>query len=519
MSLLDDLATLRRAGVLRPLGPRTSMQVFKQVLFEGIKPHLVYTIHGTQEPERAALIHDGRVTTWGGLLERIRRLSNHLLSSGVGPGSGVAVMLGNRPEFIEAEAAALRVGATTAFIAPRATDAEAQALIERIGATMLITDRTDVSVSIGTLHVGDQYERALELAPSNEPHVGWAAHGKVVIFTSGTTGRPKGALRSLDQAVSPSLFAGFLRTIPMRADDVHMVVCPLYHSSGSGFASVAEVLGNTMVLVDRFSPEAFCSHVQANKVTTTTVVPTMLHRLASWPQARDYDLSSLRAVVCTGAPLREEVRREIRELIGNVVYDLYGSTEMGWVTVATPEDQLRKPGTVGKPVEGVQIRILDAQGRALPEWQPGEVWVRSALQMKEYYDDPELTAMRMKDGFLSVRDVGYVDDEQYLHLIDRSDDMIISGGVNVYPAEAEVALGSHPAVGECAVIGVPDPEWGQRIVAAVVTSGEVTPDELVAWCKAHASYAAVPKEVRIVDELPHNDIGKIDKRALANIWS
>ena len=518
MSVLDDLNTLRRAGVLRPLGPRTTLEVTKQFLREGFKSHLVYTLHATRDPKKPAIIFEDRVTTWAQLLDRIRRLANHFLSTGVGPGGSVAIMTPNRPEFIEANAAAMRIGATVSFVNPRAPAAEANAIFERTKADVVVTHRDDLGTDTQILPVGDDYERALERASKSEPRVDRSAHSKVVVFTSGTTGRPKGAVRSLEQSASLGSLTGFLKTIPYKTADVHMVVCPLYHSSGSGFATVAQALGNPMVIVEKFSPEAFCQNVQEHKVTTTTVVPTMLHQIAAWPQAKDFDLSSLRIVVCTGSPLREEVRDEARELLGNVIYDLYGSTEMGWVSIATPDDQLKKPGTVGKPVPGIELQITDADGRPVEQGERGEVWARSSLGMEGYMDDPELGAERMRDGYISVRDVGYLDEDNYLHVVDRADDMIISGGVNVYPAETEIALNAHPKVDEASVLGVPDPKWGQRIVAAVVPSGEVTEDELIAWAKDNAAYAAVPKEIRFMDALPRNDIGKVDKKKLASAW-
>jgi fatty-acyl-CoA synthase len=519
MSLLGDLDTLRRAGILKPLGPRTTIELGRQILREGFGPHLVYTLHGTQQPDRPALIYNGRVTTWGQLLDRVRRLANHLLAWGVGPGDAVTIMLGNRPEFIESEAAALRVGATIAFVNPRTPAAEARDIVTRTGARVLVTTREDVRPNARVLFVPSYYEGAIAAAPNHDPHVPRSGDAKVVIFTSGTTGRPKGAVRSLSSNTSPSAFTGFLRQIPMKTSDVHMIVCPLYHATGSGFATIAGVLGNTMVIVERFSPEEFCRTVQEHKVTTTAVVPTMLHRLVEWGGAKDYDLSSLRVVVCTGAPLREETRAAARDVLGDVLYDLYGSTEMGWVTIATPEDQKRKPGTVGRPVEGVRIRIVDSDGREVSTGTPGEVWASSALLMQGYLDDPELERERVRDGFVSVRDVGYLDTDGYLHLVDRADDMIISGGVNVYPSETEVALGSHPDVAENAVFGVPDPEWGEKIVAAVVPRRDVTPQELIDWTKEHADAAAVPKEIRFVDELPRNDVGKVDKKTLKAGWS
>ena len=514
---LEDVATLVRSGVLKPLTPRTTVEVTRRLLKEGVKVHLVYTLHAAQNPSKPAIIFEDTVRTWSQLLDRIRRLSNHLIAWGVRPQDTVAVMLGNRPEFIEANAAAIRIGATVAYLNPRMPAAEARALLQRTGARVLVTDREDVNANARVLFVPSYYEGALAAAPNHEPDVERGAEGKIVVFTSGTTGRPKGAVRSLDQTASPSLFAGFLRTIPLRTSDIHMVVCPLYHSSGSGFATAAQMLGNPLVIVEKFSPEAFCRHVEKHKVTTTAVVPTMLHQLTAWPDAKNYDLSSLRVVVCTGAALREEVREAARDLLGEVVYDLYGSTEMAWVSVATPDDQRRKPGSVGRLVPGVDVRIVGGDGREVEPGEVGEIWAGSALSMQGYLDDPELQAERMRSGFVSVRDVGYIDDDGYLFVVDRADDMIISGGVNVYPAEVEIALESHPSVKEAAVIGVPDPKWGEKIVAAVVVSDGTDSSELIEWCKSNLAYASVPKEIRTVDSLPRNDVGKIDKKKLAEI--
>jgi fatty-acyl-CoA synthase len=508
---------LARAGILKPLPPRTIAEMARQIRRDGFKSHLIYTLYATSQPKKLAIAYDDRRTTWAELRDRVDRLANHFLATGVGPGSSVTIMLPNRPEFIETNAAAMRVGATVSFVNPRAPAADAKAIFERTKADVVVTHRDDLEGAT-ILRVGDDYEDAIAAASSEEPVVDRNARSKVVVFTSGTTGRPKGAVRSLEQSASMGALTGFLRTIPYKTSDVHMVVCPLYHSSGSGFATVAQGLGNTMVIVERFSPENFCRTVQEHKVTTTTVVPTMLHQIAAWPEAKDYDLSSLRIVVCTGSPLREEVRKEARDLLGNVIYDLYGSTEMGWVSIATPDDQLRAPGTVGKPVPGITLRITDPDGNDVPQGERGEIWARSSLGMEGYMDDPDLQDERMRDGYISVKDVGYLDDDGYLHVVDRADDMIISGGVNVYPAETEIALNAHPNVDEATVLGVPDPKWGERIVAAVVPSGEVTEDALIAWAKENAAYAAVPKEIRFVDALPRNDIGKVDKKQLAREW-
>jgi fatty-acyl-CoA synthase len=517
LDVARDLNALREAGFFRLMPPQTVLELARALVREGPRSHLVYTIHGTRDAAKPAMVTAERTTTWGELLERVRRLANHLIDSGIGKADGVAIMLPNRPEFLEANAAAMRIGATISFINPRAPASDARALAERTNAKLVVTHRDDLG-DVSTLRVGEQYEAALAAASPDDPHIGRGAEAKVVVFTSGTTGRPKGAVRSMDEAGSLPTLLGFLRTIPLRASDVHLVVCPLYHSSGSGFAAISQALSNTLVIPERFSPQAFCENVQEHKVDTTVVVPTMLHELCRWEGAKDHDLSSLRVVVCTGAALREEVRTAARELLGDVLYDLYGSTEMAWVSIATPEDQRRKPGTVGKPVPGVSVKIVDADGNEVPQGERGEIWASSKALMEKYLDDPELTSERVRNGYVSVKDVGYIDEEGYLYVVDRADDMIISGGVNVYPAETEVALTHHPAVAEVAVVGVPDEKWGQKIVAAVVPKGDVTPDELSAFAKEHVGYAAVPKEFRMVESLPRNDVGKIDKRRVVNEW-
>ena len=518
VSIFDDLVAVARSGILKPLRPRTTIDVTRSLLKEGFKGHLIYTFYAGQQPNKVALWFEGHSTTWSQLLERIRRLSNHFIEHEVGPGKSVVIMLPNRPEFLETNAAAMRVGATVSFVNPRSPAEDARAIFERTKADIVVTHRDDLGDDVNVLRVGDPYELALWHAPNEEPDVDRSAQSKVVVFTSGTTGRPKGAVRSLEASASPASMLGFLRTIPYRTSDVHMVVCPLYHSSGSGFATIATALGNSTTVVEKFSPETFCEHVERHRVTTTTVVPTMLHQLTDWKGAARYDLSSLRIVVCTGAPLREEVRSKARGLLGNVIYDLYGSTEMGWVSIATPEDQMRKPGSIGKPTPGIEVQITDSDGVVLPTGERGEIWVKSSLGMEGYMDDPELGAERMRNGYISVKDVGYVDEDGYLYVVDRADDMIISGGVNVYPAETEIAINAHPKVKESVVLGVEDPKWGQRIVAAVVPDGSLDADEIITWAKEKAAYAAVPKEVHFFDALPRNDVGKVDKKKIAAEW-
>jgi len=514
---LADLLALRRAGFIRAFSPHVVAAMAPAIAREGLKPQLAYRLYAMEDPHRLAIAHGEHTLTWALLYERICRLANHFIAAGVQPHDAIVLALPNRPEFIETQAAGTMIGATVTFVGPKLPADGLRSIIDRVEPKLVVTHRDDIGDGVPVLRTGEDYEHALRSASAEEPRTGRDVVGRVVVFTSGTTGKPKGAVREIGGSAVATL-AGLLRVVPLRRDDVHLVAAPMYHTTGSGFAQIAQTLGNPLVLLEKFSPEAFCRAVERWRITTTALVPTMLHDITAWKAARDYDLSSLRVVICTGSVLREETRARARELLGDVLYDLYGATEMAWVSVATPEDQRRRPGSVGKPVPGVVVQVRDAAGHPLPAGEAGEVWASQRLMMEGYLRDPSLTGERLRDGFVSVRDVGYVDRDGYLHIVDRADDMIISGGVNVYPAETERALASHPAVSQVAVFGVPDEKWGQRVVAAVVASSPVSSPELVGWAKERLEAAAVPKEIRLVETLPRNDVGKISKRELAASW-
>jgi long-chain acyl-CoA synthetase len=292
-----------------------------------------------------------------------------------------------------------------------------------------------------------------------------------------------------------------------------MVACPLFHVAGGGFATIAMVLGGTLVLLPRFSPQAFCRTVEEQRVTATVVVPTMLHELCEWGGARRHDLSSLRAVVCTGSPLERRLCRRASRLLGDVIYDLYGSSETGWVSVATPGDLRDRPGSVGRPLPHVRVRILDHAGQPVSPGTPGEIWVSSAMAMNRYEDDARARGEGPGRRSLSVRDLGFLDEDGYLHVVDRADDMIITGGVNVYPAEVEAALRAHPRVIDAVAFGLPDAKWGRRVVADVVCTGPISERSLTRWCKARLVPAAVPKEVHFVRRISRTPLGKVDRQA------
>jgi acyl-CoA synthetase (AMP-forming)/AMP-acid ligase II len=300
---------------------------------------------------------------------------------------------------------------------------------------------------------------------------------------------------------------------------VHLVAGPLYHSAPGGFATYAHLCGQTVVVMPKFEPEAALDAIQRHRCSTTFMAPTLLKRIVDLPAAvrARYDVSSMRSIVMAAAPCPMRVKEQVLEYFGPVLYEFYGSTELGINTILPPEDMLRKPGACGRAAPGVEIAILDDDGRPAPPWQPGELYVRRYPGVfDEYYKNPDATRDTQRGDLLTVGDVAYVDDEGFVYICDRKRDMIISGGVNIYPAEIEDALHRHPKVQDVAVFGVPDEEWGERVHAALeLHPGEtLTADEVRSFCRQHLADYKVPREISIHERLPRDSAGKLVKRVL-----
>ena len=341
-----------------------------------------------------------------------------------------------------------------------------------------------------------------------------------MIYTSGTTGNPKGVRREPTTAERQARLAEMaLRSFGIRPGGVVAMTGPMYHSAPGAYASIAFTLGNDIHLLPRFDPEDLLRAIDEYKITHMHVVPTMFMRMLRLPDAvkAKYDLSSLVHVIHGAAPCPPEAKRRMIEWWGDVIFEYYGSTEAGIVTVVNSADWLAKPGTVGQPLDGTTVRVYDDDGKVLPVGESGEIYMNlNDLSNFTYHNKDDKRAEIERDGMVTNGDVGYIDEDGYVYLNDRKRDMIISGGVNIYPAEIEAALQDMPGVQDCAVFGIPHEDFGESIAAAIepLPGASLTPEAVREYLKAHISSYKVPREVTFHDAMPREDTGKIFKRKL-----
>jgi fatty-acyl-CoA synthase len=502
-------------------------------------PSLLYRFHGRNTPRKLALVWRDRRLTWAELDARVDRACAGLRRRGIGRRRSLMTMMRNRPEVVEVGAAAARAGAAAINVSYRSTARELIYLANHSGADGIVLEPELIAVleeaspSLSPALLSNVFVVGSEPPPTKLRTTPFEAlldvgggrlvmaaddDAAVVVYTSGTTGKPKGAVRKFPKDTMLAAMR-FIGETPMRALDVHLVTCPLYHSTAFGFLALAQLLGNTAVLMDEWKPEPFLAAVERHRVTTTAVVPTMLHRLMNdVPEATRarYDTRSLRIVFSGGAALPGPLAREFMDAFGDVLYNFYGATETGLVTLATPEDLREAPGTIGRAMPGNLIRLLDDDRRAVRPGAVGELFVKNKLLVAGYHQDEAATRSSMVDGYFSVGDLARRDARGRYFIEGRKSDMIISGGVNVYPAEVEAVLEQHPDVCEVAVVGVPDREWGERVRAFVVPRAGVTCDEaaLRAFARERLAGPKVPRDFVVIDALPRNPTGKVLKREL-----
>ena len=493
-------------------------------------PHYL-DAHAAVRPDKMALICGERALTYAELNRRAKRLGNALRSLGVKAGDRVAVMAHNSIEALETAAATGKINGISLPINYRLVEREVSYVLNDSESRAVVVGPDLISVVEGArpdvkgdlLYIGFggevpqgwlRYEELLE-AGSDVTPVSEDAVGSTMSYTSGTTGNPKGAYRPNGVPVADVLQA--VMAFELSEADVHLLAGPYYHSAPNFFASMHLLLGSTVVIMPKFDAVEALRLIDQHRVTATFVAPTLLLRMCDVPAgtANRYNTRSLRSIILGGAPCPYAVKVRAQERFGQVLWEFYGATETGIVTILRPEDQLRKPGSCGKAAYGQEIRLLDEAGNAVPDGTPGEFWSQSPW-LAEYYKKPEATASNMHDGFFSVGDIAYSDEEGYYYICDRRIDMIISGGVNIYPAEIEAVLTAHPAVADVAVIGVPDEQWGESVKAVVALHPGVTAtaDELIAFCGERLADYKRPRSLDFVDELPRSPSGKLLKNAI-----
>ena len=480
------------------------------------------------------LIQDDRQLSRIEVDRMARGIGAWLVGHGVAPGDRVGIAARNSVEFLVATLGINCAGGAATMMPAHATASDLAHLIGKNGTRIVFAD-----ASVGNALSSSSYDGPLErlvgidhdeirppggvaftpltevtgTPPMHSPRL----DGNVVYHTAGTTGRAKSVHRdaaaSQSSAALPALF-------DLQATDTHLVSGALFHGGPGLFALLSLAMGNRVVVLRSFDPEALLGLIEREGVTTTFMVPTMLRLLTKHPSAlaRHFDTSSLRVVVTAGEPCAMSLKRDISDLFGPVLYEFGGASELGVLAVMPPGGHELKPGSCGRIADGQDVIIRGPDGSRLNAGEQGEIHVRSEQLMSGYWNDPDSTESVRRDGYMTVGDVGYVDEDNYLYITGRTVDLIKTGGIKVTPSEIEAVLLAHHAVLEAAVIGVPDEKWGERIVACVLARPgfEVTEEELRLWCRADLAAHKVPKQVVFFSEghWPRQETGKVPKRLL-----
>jgi fatty-acyl-CoA synthase/long-chain acyl-CoA synthetase len=489
--------------------------------------------HALAQPNKTALICDERFLTYAEFNLRARRVANALSKLGVKAGDRVAVMSHNSIQLLEITSGLSKLSAIAVLLNYRLREHEVAYILNDSGAKAVLVGaglvevvelaRAEVIDDIAYIAIGDDaapeswqhYETLLANSSEEAPPLAESNLGSTMSYTSGTTGKPKGAYRP--RAVPAENVLSILQTFELTPADIHLLAGPYYHSAPSFFVSAHLLLGATIVIQPKYDPVEALRLIDRYAITTTFMAPTLLQRLCDVPEEvfSRYNTSSFSTIILGGAPCPYVLKERAIQRFGQSIWEFYGATETAFVTILRPEDQLRKAGSCGTVGPGQEIRLLDAAGNEVPDGVAGEMWTRNAA-LAEYFNKPEATAKSMRDGFFFVGDIAYRDSEGYYYICDRKIDMIISGGVNIYPAEIEAVLSAHPAIADVAVIGVPDSLWGESVKAVVqLRSGaSCTAEELITFCEARLADYKRPRTVDFVAELPRNPAGKLLKSTI-----
>ncbi len=522
--------TLLGTGMIQPMRPDKALRSLLTLRQWGPTPAAAYTGSAIRYPTQEAIVDERGTLTFAELDGRTNALARALHREGIGEQDGVAIMCRNHRGFIEATVACSKLGASalylnTAFAGPQIAD-----VMRRENPVALIYDEEfDELVAEGgtgrkryvawhepgerPLSKSDPRLQELIAAESDTPLSPPAEKGRVVILTSGTTGAPKGAARKQPDSLEPA--AALFSKIPLKARETTMIAAPMFHSWGFAHFTLGLPLASTLVLRRKFDAEDTLRAVAHHRATALAVVPVMLQRILDLGEERisRYDVSALKVIAASGSTLPGELATRVMDTFGDVLYNLYGSTEVAWATIATPEDLRAAPGTAGRPPLGTVVKLLDAEGCEVAPGEGGRIFVANEMVFEGYTGGG---SKEVVSGLMSTGDVGSFDAAGRLFVEGRDDEMIVSGGENVFPREVEDLLAKHAEIEEAAVVGVPDDQFGQRLKAFVVArkAGELDEGQVQAYVKQNLARYKVPREVVFVDQLPRNATGKVLKREL-----
>ena len=523
---LITLKVLTQAGVIRPYPPTLLFRLSRTLSRWGRGPAGGFATLALRAPDQVGIVDEIGTLTFREIHQRSNALARSLRDRGVSEGDGVALLCRNHRGFLDATLAVTKLGAdvlylNTAFSAPQLAEVCKR---EEVSAIIYDDEFTDLvgRAGVDILEVlawqdEDSDEENLEgliRAGSVEDLEPPARRARSVILTSGTTGTPKGAARS-----EGSFDAGvaLLSRLPLRRGWTTHIAAPLFHTWGWGHLALTMLMGSTVVLRRRFEPEECLRAVTEHQCDSLVVIPVMLQRILQLPEEtlRSYDLSHVKVVAASGSALPGDLGTDWMDHFGENLYNIYGSTEVAWATIAQPHDLRTAPGTAGKPPHATVVKLYDEHGRPAAEGEPGRIFVGNSMLFDGYTGGGSKDKI---DGLMSTGDIGRFDAEGYLFVEGRDDEMIVSGGENVFPKEVEDCLARHDAVVEAAAVGVDDEEFGRRLRAFVVLSSPEAMDEdgLKAYVKENLARYKVPREIVFLDELPRNATGKILKRELAN---
>ncbi|AFM15032.1 acyl-CoA synthetase (AMP-forming)/AMP-acid ligase II [Mycolicibacterium chubuense NBB4] len=529
-SALGLLSTMVRAGVIAPMRPDKYLRIASAMSRENMAVTSGFAAAAARCPDRAGLVDELGILTWRQIDRRADALAAALQALPEGQPEVIGLMARNHRGFVDALIAANRIGAdvlllNTSFAGPALAEVVAR---EGEGRTLAVIYDEEFTESV---------DRALADRPETARIVAWSdtagehptvedmitAHdgqeparsltkSRVILLTSGTTGTPKGASHS---GGDPSVLKAILDRTPWRAEQSVVVAAPMFHAWGFSQLAFAASMACTIITRRKFDPEATLDLVDRHRATGLCVVPVMFDRIMDLPdEVLDrYSGRSLRFAAASGSRMRPDVVVSFMDRFGDIIYNNYNATEAGMIATATPRDLRAAPDTAGRPADGTQIRILDADMQEVPAGEVGSIYVRNSTQFDGYTSGK---TKKFHEGFMSSGDVGYLDGEGRLFVVGRDDEMIVSGGENVYPIEVEKTLAAHDDVAEATVLGVDDEKFGQRLEAFVVLRPGVaaTADDLKVYVRENLANYKVPRAITVLDELPRSITGKISRKDL-----